>query len=554
MEIQDTVIKYADIISKISGIDVEVVDENLFRVAGTGIFADKINMDMSSEGYVYRQVLKTGKRSIIYDPGKEEICKECPIRNTCKEELEISMPVFDKDKIIGVIGLIGASKEQKDRILSNENLYFDFLDQMADFISTKAAEYTELKRNKLSAESAGTENGVIIISSDNTVTDANDDAKRHINCANPEGMSITVTQTGSSVDGMDEHRLVFNNREYFIMGHKYILQNPTEKYYEVVIFDSIKSSEHNEKNNIVKEYYSKRLFKNVFFWQDEDFPILITGESGTGKAAAALALWENSTRKNEKFNRINCTALSWQETEKELFGELSEHGLVLKKGKLAQSDKGILFIDEIGDMPLNVQTKLIKVIRDGKIIKNGAVYPFNYDVKIIASTNKNLKEEVKNEKIKKELYNYLSENIISLPSLNDSRESISVFAELFMHYYAEIKNKEFVKISEEAYEALLNYKWNCNIRELENVMEYLCDRMEEGMVKKEYLPPQFEMHDRDREKHGENEIYTIKELEKKEIKKALSIYGNSTEAKKLVAKSLGIGIATLYRKIEEYNL
>ena len=126
LRIQDTVMKYADIISRISNIDVEVVDSRLFRVAGTGMFRSAINQDMSQEGYVYRQVLETGTTMIITEPGQAEICRECPHRRDCRETIEISMPIRMENEIIGVIGLVGTTPEQKTQMLENEELYMDF--------------------------------------------------------------------------------------------------------------------------------------------------------------------------------------------------------------------------------------------------------------------------------------------------------------------------------------------------------------------------------------------------------------------------------------------
>ena len=102
VKIQETVAKYADVVSQISRVDVEVVDNRLYRVAGTGIFSGQVNTDMSAEGYVYQQVLETGRRQIIYEPGREMICQNCPLCNDCQEEIEISMPVRMGMEIIGV--------------------------------------------------------------------------------------------------------------------------------------------------------------------------------------------------------------------------------------------------------------------------------------------------------------------------------------------------------------------------------------------------------------------------------------------------------------------
>ena len=140
MEIQETVERYAEIISKIAFVDVEVVDRRLFRVAGTGMFKAHVNEDMSSAGYTYSRVLETGERQIICEPGKDPVCDQCPQKGVCGEEIEIAMPVRLGEEIIGVIGLVGNSKSRKRMILRNEKLYLDLIEQISDFIAGKAAE------------------------------------------------------------------------------------------------------------------------------------------------------------------------------------------------------------------------------------------------------------------------------------------------------------------------------------------------------------------------------------------------------------------------------
>lgn len=146
LEIQETVMKYADIMSEIAQIEVEVVDETLYRVAGTGIFRQHVNEDMAQEGYVYRHILRTGNEVIIYNPGKEDLCQNCPKKDICSEKIEISMPIRLNGEIIGVIGLVGSSEEQRERILSNERMYLELLEQIAEFIAVKAGELTEAKQ------------------------------------------------------------------------------------------------------------------------------------------------------------------------------------------------------------------------------------------------------------------------------------------------------------------------------------------------------------------------------------------------------------------------
>lgn len=145
-EIQKTVMKYANIMSKISHVEVEVVDENLMKVAGTGSFIENLNEDISKEGYVYKHIMATGQMKVIYNPGEDELCNNCPKKGMCEEEIEVSMPLLLGDTVIGAIGLVGGSREQKEIILSNEKMYFELLAQIADFIVVKAAEVMELKK------------------------------------------------------------------------------------------------------------------------------------------------------------------------------------------------------------------------------------------------------------------------------------------------------------------------------------------------------------------------------------------------------------------------
>ena len=179
LEIQETVTKYAEIMSKVAQVEVEVVDRNLFRVAGTGIFEEHVNEDMSAEGHVYNHVINTRSTEIIYNPGKEQLCQDCPKKDICKEEIEISMPLILEKHVIGVIGLVGSTKLQKELILSNEKMYLDLLQQIADFIVVKAAEVREMKNRSVLLGTLDCiinhiERGIIIVDNDSIITMAKD--------------------------------------------------------------------------------------------------------------------------------------------------------------------------------------------------------------------------------------------------------------------------------------------------------------------------------------------------------------------------------------------
>ena len=384
VKIQDTVAKYADVLSKISRVDVEVVDNRLYRVAGTGMFSELVNQDMSAEGYVYRQVLKTGRRQIIYSPGRELICQNCPHCNDCQEEIEISMPVRTGMEIIGIIGLVGSSREQKERILGDEQLYLEFLEQIADFISTKAREYREMdNKNRLLDTLDCTigyiDQGIVIIGDDHVITTSNEAAKKQLELDMPEGTYVEIEATGDRMNYQNEYKMKVGDREFSIMGHLYDLPQKKGRYAKLLLFENSKA--------IQKKYYeitstvhtldcsniigdsegTQKMKREIMQVAQSSSTVLITGESGTGKEMVATAIWNASNRHSGRFVSINCAAIPEALLESELFGYVKgaftgadPHGRI---GKFELANKGVIFLDEIGDMPLYLQAKLLRVLQ-----------------------------------------------------------------------------------------------------------------------------------------------------------------------------------------------
>ena len=588
MKIQDTVIKYADIISKISTIDVEVVDENLFRVAGTGLFKDKVNRDMSAEGYVYRKVLQTGRREIIYNPRKEHICLSCPFCQKCREEIEFSMPIQFDDKIIGVIGLVGSNKEQKTRILQDEKLYIDFIEQIADFISTKAKEMVEIENKNaiihtLDCTIEHIEHGVMIIDHDNRIVNANTAAMQQLEIEKMEGLVVEIQATGDHMNNSNEYRVRIAGREFFIMGNKYELGNASKQYSEVVLFDSRKnvqkkyyemtSTVHTQKcSNIVgNSAQTQALKQKIVQVAKSTSTVLITGESGTGKELVATAIWDASDRWDKRFVAINCAAIPEALLESELFGYVKgaftgadPNGRI---GKFELANKGVIFLDEIGDMPLYLQVKLLRVLQERKITRIGSNQVQPLDVRIIAATNKNLKEMIKENRFREDLYYRLNVIPMEIAPLRERKEDIEMLAVHFANHYAKLFNKYFYKMSDSVRRCLESYPWEGNVRELENVMEFMINMMkDDGILDEDTLPRELseskaepalvqEVQDStELVQDAQMEIVPLREIEAREIAKAIRLYGNTTEGKKRAAKSLGIGLATLYRRLEENAL
>jgi transcriptional regulator of acetoin/glycerol metabolism len=285
--------------------------------------------------------------------------------------------------------------------------------------------------------------------------------------------------------------------------------------------------------------------------------VLIEGESGTGKELLAQSIHNYSYRKNKKFVAINCGAIPVNLIESELFGY--EDGTFTggrkggKCGKFELANGGTLFLDEIGEMPLDMQVKLLRVLEEGRIIRLGGEIEIPVDIRVIAATNKDLKEEIVKGNFREDLYYRLCVIPIKVPPLRERKGDIESLINYFLRIKAFKLDKNVPIIDQELKNKLLSYTWPGNIRELENYIENLVNL--DGKVSSDYL-----MHQKSQgiiskstEKSYQqmDNICSLQQMEKQMIKRAIEVC-NSNMSK--VAKNLGISRNTLYAKIKKYNI
>lgn len=302
---------------------------------------------------------------------------------------------------------------------------------------------------------------------------------------------------------------------------------------------------------------TKNLKSEILKFSKSNSTVLITGESGTGKELVASTIWKNSHRKNKPFVAINCAAIPEQLLESELFGYVkgaftgaSSQG---KVGKFELANGGTIFLDEIGDIPLYLQVKLLRVLQEREVVRLGSNRVIDLDIRIIAATNKNLENLVIENKFREDLYYRLNVIPIHITPLRYRREDIEPLIFYEIEKYNKLSSKKFSFIEKETLDILKNYDFPGNVREIENIVEYMINMMgKDGILSKETLPLQILTSKN--KKIDESRVMPLEILEKKEITKAIKLYGNSTESKKKIADSLGIGIATLYRKMNKYKL
>ncbi|MGC8624748.1 MAG: sigma-54-dependent transcriptional regulator [Phycisphaerae bacterium] len=304
-----------------------------------------------------------------------------------------------------------------------------------------------------------------------------------------------------------------------------------------------------------------------------DINVLVLGESGTGKELIARALHQNSRRQAGRFVALNCAGLNDSTLEDELFGHVRGAFTDARSDRLGRfeyADGGTLFMDEIGDMPLTMQAKLLRVLQDRQVIRLGSNEPIQVDVRFIAATNKDLEEAVHKHEFRDDLYFRIKGATILLPPLRQRREDIPVLIEHLMKKSCRRLNKQCEGIDHEARDILISYYWPGNVRQLENVIENMIALAGGPRLTMDDIPPDILGH------YSVETVSTtalaplnlaggaatgtaitslagvsLAELEKEAIQKTLELVSGNREQ---AAKLLGIGERTLYRKIKEYGV
>lgn len=559
--------KFAETIAQIIQMDVEIMDKNFIRIGGTGRLKNKVGLSMTEESHIYKKVLETGKEYVILNPKEDIHCSNCPSIEECKEKLEVSTPIFLNGEVVGVIGLICFNNQQKVNFVEKQEKYLNFLKQISGFISSQAQlslenSSTESKKEFLKVILNRIEEGILIYDNNFLLTHMNEVATKLFNTKILQE-NLLIQPLNDNFLGKNAYSIIYNDKKLDVFGEVFTF-SPFEKVLifkeKKAIHNSILHVTNSTTGTLVKDFifYSdsmKKLFERINKISKNPSTVLITGESGTGKEIIARTIHMNSNRVNQPFIAINCGAIPEALLESEFFGYIKGSFTGAdprgKIGKFELANGGTLFLDEIGDMPLYMQIKLLRVLQERSIVRIGSNQLIDVDVRIIAATNQNLEHLVESGEFRKDLYYRLNVVPIEVPPLRKRTGDIFIFAEHFAEKYAVLFKKNFNSISSEVLDIFEKYSWPGNVRELENTIEYMINLMgNNGILSYNHLPQKL-LANKSAEVFQER---TLKSMEIEMISDLLKKYGDSTESKKQIAKILGIGIATLYRKIEQYNL
>lgn len=556
---------YVEAISKVINADVEVMTKDLIRIAGTGILKEKVGLSMENDSHSYKNAMKTGKLSIISNPRNDILCQDCPSRNTCKETLDVSTPIFFNSEIVGVIGLICFTEEQRESFLMKKESYISFLEQISRSISSRIYQENE----KLIAENNSElllniidriPDAILITNENNKVEMINKAGLKIFKNINPT--SKVEVSNHTSVSDKKEFSLKYNDKSLEVIGDIVEFSNNIKNLKNLYIFqDSGKFRTYLQQinNNFSKNFIfsspeMRTIYSKVHRVAKTTTTVFITGESGTGKEIIANMIHSSSDRSEKPFIAVNCGAIPESLIESEFFGYVkgaftgaNPNG---KIGFFEQADGGTIFLDEIGDMPLSLQVKLLRVLQEKKVSPIGSTKSKSIDIRVIAATNKDPEQLVKENKFRDDLYYRLNVFPIDIPPLRDRKKDIEDLANFFINKYSQMFNIQGIELSSEVIDFFQSYSWSGNIRELKNICEYIVNVIDERekvvllkhLPQKLFKPLQLK------------ETKTLAELEKEAIENLIKKYGTSSKGKEKIAKVLDIGIATLYRKIKLYNL
>ena len=287
-----------------------------------------------------------------------------------------------------------------------------------------------------------------------------------------------------------------------------------------------------------------------------DLPVLLLGESGTGKDLIAGAIHQHSRRADKRFVPINCAGLSETLLEDELFGHVKgafTNASGDRPGRFEHADGGTMFLDEIGDMPLAMQAKLLRVLENGEVVRVGSNEPINVDVRIISATNSNLQQRVKDKRFREDLYFRVKGATIDIPPLRMRRDDTPLLIDHFVRLANRAHGTKVKSVSADARRALVTYPWPGNVRQLRNAIENMVVLAGADDLTLDDVPPEIHRPPDDlaAARLGQLAGISIEEAEKELIRNTLRMVGGNREQ---AANILGIGERTLYRKIKEYGL
>ncbi|HHV8878253.1 TPA: sigma 54-interacting transcriptional regulator [Escherichia coli] len=579
MQIQPTIQRFARMLASVLQLEVEIVDENLCRVAGMGAYGKFLGRQLSGNSRLLRHVLETKTEKVVTQSRFDPLCEGCDSKENCREKAFLGTPVILQDRCVGVISLIAVTHEQQEHISDNLREFSDYVRHISTIFVSKLLEDQGPGDNISKIFATMIDNmdqGVLVVDDESRVQFVNQTALKTLGVVqnNIIGKPIRfrpLTFESNFTHGHMQHIVSWDDKSELIIGQLHNIQGRQlflmAFHQSHTSFSVANAPDEPHIEQLVGECRVMRQLKRLISRiAPSPSSVMVVGESGTGKEVVARAIHKLSGRRNKPFIAINCAAIPEQLLESELFGYVkgaftgaSANG---KTGLIQAANTGTLFLDEIGDMPLMLQAKLLRAIEAREILPIGASSPIQVDIRIISATNQNLAQFIAEGKFREDLFYRLNVIPITLPPLRERQEDIELLVHYFLHLHTRRLGSVYPGIAPDVVEILRKHRWPGNLRELSNLMEYLVNVVPSGEVIDSTLLPPNLLNNGTTEQSDVTEVSeahlalddaggtALEEMEKQMIREALSRHNS----KKQVADELGIGIATLYRKIKKYEL
>jgi len=601
-DIATDVQQVAETIQVAVGVEVEIVDDKLTVVGGTAFFRNSIGRKEESGNLdgngVYATMLRKGGTERIEDARSyDSYGSSLAGKAHSKELAEICTPICIESKIIGIIGLVAFTEEQKSILLDIKKDLTSFVEKMADLLAAKADLRAillerEAQLAEMGAAFESAHEGIVAFDRNGYVKHCNSRAAVLLGATSEElqGSHITrymkganalsVLKTGKAYTENEEVYKSYRGTLHFIVSATpwfrdgeidgvVVSLRDLEEAQKLAYSMSTKSLKYTFDDIIGESAQIEKLKSQALSIARGGSTVLITGESGTGKEMFARAIHYSGPRAAAPFVAVNCGAIPENLLESELFGY--EKGAFTgadtkgKPGKFENAHEGTIFLDEIGDMPLHLQVKILHVIQNMRFERVGGNRTVIVDVRVIAATNRDLEALIKEGKFREDLYYRLSVIPLYAPPLREHPDDIELLLSHFLRKYNSFMNRNIAGYSDEARELLREYAWPGNVRELENAVEYGVNMCQGDLIDVGEIPARIRESTSEYEGRENDDIMAatgggnvplsmktqVRMFEAEIIRNKLKEYGDSRSVREELAKELGISRATLYRRLAE---